>query len=241
MKKKILLFAFLFIFFNTFSQTEKTIRGRVFCNKIALQNIDIINFSSKKNSTTDSDGGFDIVASNGDILLLLSNDFIDLKITLSQKDFDQNNIIINLERKPIEIEEIQVKSIQNMKVQFTPEELAYAKMANREAAPKVKGVYTGEIIDGLNFIEIFKLLFGSSKKKKDKITQSLKVSFNEYALLQLDRDAFFMRKLHLKPEELYLFLSFCEKDTRSHLIIENKNLLETIEFLMNKNIEFKKL
>jgi hypothetical protein len=66
-------------------------------------------------------------------------------------------------------------------------------------------------------------------------------NFKEYALSKFDKDEFFIKKLNIKPEDLFLFFSYCEKDLKSQPIIDNQNELETMDFLISKNIEFKKL
>ena len=43
------------------------------------------------------------------------------------------------------------------------------------------------------------------------------------------------------PLEVALFLEFCDTDPKSKTILENTNPLKLMDFLITKNIEFKKL
>jgi hypothetical protein len=52
---------------------------------------------------------------------------------------------------------------------------------------------------------------------------------------------FYLEKLKLKPEEIDLFLQFCDADPKSKKLIENTNVLSMMDFLSAKNIEFQKL
>jgi hypothetical protein len=52
---------------------------------------------------------------------------------------------------------------------------------------------------------------------------------------------FFHKTLALKPNEIALFLDFCDADSQSKTLIENNNVLSLMDFLLAKNIEFKKL
>ena len=240
MKLKLPLFILLFTYLNCFSQTESRFHGKVVFNEMTLEKIDIVNLNSKRSFTTDTEGKFSIEAKDRDVLLVLSKDYYDIKITLTSKDFDKEKLIINLEKKPIEIEEVTISNARKVSFIITPEELAMGKLSKYENSPKVIGVYTGEMPYGTDFIGLFKKIF-PSKKKKDTSDISKLTNFKEYALSKFDRDEFFIKKLDIKSEELFLFFSYCEKDLKSQPIIENQNALETMEFLITKNIEFKKL
>lgn len=240
MKLKLPLLILLFTYLNCFSQSEKRIHGKVVFNQMPLEKIDIVNLNSKRSSTTDTEGKFSIEAKVKEVLLVLSKDFYDIRITITSKDFDKENFIINLEKKPIELEEVTIINAGKVGFIITPEELAMGKLSKYENSPKVVGVYTGEMPYGSDIIGIFMKIF-RSKKKKDTSDISKLTNFKEYALSKFDKDEFFIKKLNIKPEELFLFFSYCEKDLKSQPIIDNQNELETMDFLISKNIEFKKL
>ena len=52
---------------------------------------------------------------------------------------------------------------------------------------------------------------------------------------------FFTYNLKLKPDEIDLFLQFCDTDQKSKVLIEDHNVLSMMDFLSAKNIEFQKL
>ena len=52
---------------------------------------------------------------------------------------------------------------------------------------------------------------------------------------------FFNKTLHLKEEEVGLFLEFCDADPKAKLLEKNYNQLALLEFLLQKSDEFKKL
>lgn len=52
---------------------------------------------------------------------------------------------------------------------------------------------------------------------------------------------FYLETLNLQADEIELFLKFCEADPKSKTVAENNNALSTMDFSLEKNIEFKKL
>ena len=110
MNHTLLLLSFLFSYYFSFSQTEKLIHGKVLSGELLLKNIDIVNINSKKSVITDSNGDFTILAKVEDELFILSKEYNDLKIKLKQKEFEKDNLVITIEKKPIEIEEVKVQN-----------------------------------------------------------------------------------------------------------------------------------
>jgi hypothetical protein len=65
------------------------------------------------------------------------------------------------------------------------------------------------------------------------------VEFKEYALANSDQD-FFVKTLNLKPDETTSFLAFCDADPQSKIIAEKGNILDLLDFMFSKSLEFKK-
>ncbi len=240
MKQKLLLSFLLFTFLNCFSQTEKPIHGKVLFNEMPLEKIDIVNLNSKKSSTTDTQGNFSIEAKVNDVLFVLSKEYYDIKITLTKDDFKLEKLIINLSKKPIELDEVTVNRVEKISVKVSPEEIRMSKIAKFENGPKVLGVYTGEMPYGVDFVGLFKKIF-KSKKKKDSIKTSRFISFKEYSFSKINTVDFIYKKLGIKRDELDLFMAFCESDPNYKAVMEREDTLETMEFLTAKSELFKKL
>ena len=58
-----------------FSQTEKLIQAKVFCEDFPLQSIEVLNLASKKTTITDSNGKFNILAKAKDTLMFISKNY----------------------------------------------------------------------------------------------------------------------------------------------------------------------
>ncbi len=207
---------------------------------MALEKIDVVNLNSKKSSTTDSQGNFSIEAKVNDVLLVLSKDYYDIKVTITAADFSKDRLRIALSKKPIELDEVTVTSVGKVNFGITPEEIKMAKLSKYENSPKVLGVYTGEMPYGVDFVGLFKKIF-KSKKKKDSIKTSRFISFKEYSFSKINTVDFIYKKLGIKRDELDLFMAFCESDPNYKAVMEREDTLETMEFLTAKSELFKKL
>ncbi|TBX70648.1 hypothetical protein EZL74_02955 [Flavobacterium silvisoli] len=242
MKQTLLLVFLLFSCGFGFSQTEKPIHGKVQSGTIFLKNVDIVNLNSKKNVVTDSEGNFNILVKAGDELFIISKEYTDQKIKLSQTDFDNNNLVILLEKKPIELDNINIVKVQNMKIKLSQGEIDELRINKQSTAPKVLGVYDGTIENGVDFIKLGKKLIHLLKKKDREPADNKAPAPSIKSYLEANFDtAFYLRKLNLNPEEINLFISFCEADPKAQTIAEHQDILEAMDFLMVKNDEFKKL
>ena len=77
------------------------------------------------------------------------------------------------------------------------------------------------------------------KKKEYKKEIVSKIKFKELVKTNYT-ETFFVNTLKLKPEEVALFLEFCDADPKSKTVLENTNPLKLMDFLFAKNVEFKK-
>ncbi len=239
---KITFLLFLLVSSASFSQTEKRIHGKVSYQDRYQKNIDVINFTSKKLTQTYASGEFDIVAKVGDALILMSENFADQKYTLTTEDFVKSVVFITLIEKPIALEEVEITQIKAIKIAATSYDgIKMAKIEKDQSRPVNKDVYTGEIVNGLDFIQIGKMvgkLFKSNKPKTEKAIETM--SFTDYAKANFN-ETFFTKTLKLKSGQTSRFLNFCEADPESKKVIKKNDELAILEFLLTKKGAFDKL
>lgn len=240
MRLTLLSFGLLFIFLNGFSQTEKRISGKVISAEIALSSIDIVNMTTKKVATTDSNGFFTIAATVNDELYFISKELIDRKIVITHNNLN-NNLIVDLTKKPIELEEVKIEQKPFNRFSVSQADMDVIKLEKQISRPVNTSVYTGEIVNGMDFVRIFN---GIVKlfKNKDKGTKRLKseIVFKDYVKEAFQED-FYTKTLELKPEQIFIFIEFCDADANAKTIVQRENILEVGDFLIYKKNEFKKL
>ena len=93
---------------------------------------------------------------------------------------------------------------------------------------------------GFHFVRIFKdvkKLLSKNDVKEEEITD---IALVEYSKANFKTD-FFNKTLGLKKDEVDLFLMFCSNDPESKRHLNEDQKFELIDFLINKNAEFKKV
>jgi len=246
MKVKLLLILFLFISQISISQIDKTIKGKVSSEGFLLQKVDVINKTSKKSTVTNEKGEFIIEAKAYDNLIFYAKEFQSKEIKLRPDQIEQNNLDVIMFKKPEELEEVVIRNIAPIKVKIDTKwenekrrDIAFERKTNVVKNP---GVYDGTIENGMDFKAIGEMiigLFGKGKEKEEKETAP-KIEFSELAK-NICEEKFYLETLKLKPDEIDLFLQFCDTDPKSKKLINDHNKLSMMEFLMEKNKEFKNL
>lgn len=242
-KNYFFVFLLIFVFQSGFSQTEKLITGKVIFDNFLLQNVDVINKTTQKSTTTDIKGEFVLSAKVNDSIIFYRKEYYLKGIKLSPHDIATNNISVSMVKKPEELEEIIIRQIPNIDwkldtkwEQVKRDEITAERTENRLKTP---GIHDGIIDKGLNLARIGKTIFGLLKKEPTN-NKSPQIEFKELARNTCD-DTFYLQNLKLKPDQIALFLEFCDADPKSKTLIENHNILSMMDFLYAKNIEFKKL
>ena len=220
---------------------HQVISGKVSYQDTFQKNIDVINFTTKKITQTNALGAFSIEAKVGDELIFMSDNFADQKYKLTSEDFQKKILIITLVEKPIPLEEVEIQQVKQIKIAAVAyNDIKMTKIQKEAARPK-SDVYTGEMINGVDFIQLGKMLgkLFKSKNPKSKVKEE-PMAFKDYALTNFN-PSFFSKTLKLKPEETSRFLDYCQTDSKSKTAIESNDELAILEFLLLKKGEFDKL
>lgn len=244
MKVKLLLVLFLFIYQFSFSQTEILLNGTVISSdNFLLSNVDVINKTSQKSAKTNDNGEFVIAVTANDSLLFYAKDYYLKRIKLSSEQIKLDNLQVVMVKKPEELDEVVIKTISPIKTKIDKkweqgkrDEINVQKSVEHI---KKRTVYEGAIDNGMDFIRIGKSILDFFKKEKDAPKEKLpEIEFGTLAKSTCNQK-FFIETLKLKPEEIDLFLQFCNTDPKSKAQLENHNVLSMMDFLIVKNKEFK--
>jgi hypothetical protein len=244
MNVKLLLVFFLFLCQISFSQTEKPLKGTVSSDSFLLQHVDVINKTSKTSTITNDKGEFIIQAKVNDSLYFYTKEYYLKKIKLTPDQIDQNNLIVHMFKKPEELEEVVVTKMKSIKIS-TDKAYEQRKLDDIDVEKRGRklrtGVYDGTIENGPDIMRIGGMILGLFIKDKEPSKE--KAPNIEFAILAKKTcdQKFFFEKLKLKPDEIDLFLQFCDADPKSKTLIEHNNILSMMDFLSAKNTEFKNL
>lgn len=240
MKIKPLVILFFTLIQVGYTQSEKRIEGTIMCNDVALKNVDVINLNTKQVTVTNEFGRFKLVAQFGNKLMFISKDYEYKTIILTPNDMANENLKFELIKKPEELEEVIILNnikapvIHNVQAlldkQYSPDQQSHVKN------PLIND---GSIVNGADFNKISTLILKLFIKEKSKKTIS-KTDFKTTVKDVLDSD-FYINALKLKTDQVALFIDFCDADPKSKVVLENEQILSLMDFLFEKNSEFKKL
>lgn len=212
---------------------SQNIKGNVSSNHLPIANVEVINVSSKDMVTTNSDGNFEIKASIGNWITFYHQNYDVIKIYVDSSFNFNKDLKIKFAEKTTAIEEVVIEK----KEPF----LKGLKTGMPVTSNGKPNVYfnDGSIPNGMNFIEIGKMIVGLFKNK-DKAKPKEIIEFRAFTDKTYDAN-FLANSLKLSLEEIEPFLEFCNFDPKASEAVTNSDKLVLLEFLIVKSEEYKKL
>lgn len=231
-----LLFGFLISFFS-FSQSKTVLKGKIVSDNLSLSNAEIVNIRTKKVVVSDEFGDFTIAVNINDLLVIIAKEYFEKKIYITSNLLSQEKLSISVNKKTTELKEVIVKKEQLV----SPTEIAESgriNSYNTTMRANQTGVYTGETINGIDFIAVGKLIGKLFKKKKKK--PIITVNFKEYITDNITK-SFLFETLKLDEKDYFRFLDFCEADSDASKLALEGNEFKIINFLFEKKEAFDSL
>ncbi|KAF2335333.1 hypothetical protein [Flavobacterium ginsenosidimutans] len=223
--------------------SRKPLHGQVLNDFLAIESGYVMNINANVRTFIGSGGLFDIMARPKDTLLFSGLAFQSKKIVLTEKDcaeilFKIKLDLVNNQLKEVVVQkELKVKALGGgsqgiVDMQFEDDKLS---------SPENKAMLSDQTIKyGMDFVRIFKDVKKLLSKKEDvKEEEVTDIAFVEYAKDNFTKD-FYTKTLNLKDDEIELFLMYCSNDPHSKLLVDPDQKFQLIDFMVNKNKEFKK-
>jgi hypothetical protein len=225
------------------NNSRKSLHGQVINDFLAIESGYVMNINANVRTFIGTGGLFDIMAKPKDTLLFSGLAFQSKKIVLTEKDcaevlFKAKLDLVNNQLKEVIVhKELKVKSLDGgsqkyVDMQFEDDKLSTAKNT---------AMYSDQTIKyGTDFVRIFKDIKKLLSKKEDVQENVISdIAFAEYAKDNFTPD-FYSKTLDLKPDEIELFLMYCSNDPESKRYLEPDEKFQLMDFMINKNKEFKK-
>ncbi len=238
------LFTVLIIIFPALLEAqEKQLKGRVITDEMEMQSMTVTNAVMKISTETDNEGNFTIPARVNDTLNFTSDLYKPLTVVLKPQDLAQDLFVVRVEPAGTMLDEVVVhgltgnlaadsKKIKTMQINVWFDPLVINKDIVVQSSM------------GANWITGVAKLFKKPKKTKQATAYTSKPiveqkHFSEVVRSSYD-DAFFKDTLAISPRFIGAFLSFCDEDAKSYLLM-SENEQELKYYLKNKSVEFLKL
>ena len=243
MKSKIGILTIIFFGHVCLGQigARKLIRGQVVNDSINVENVVVFNTNSKTGTVTSNQGFFSIYVMQSDTLVFSGLQFKSKKIVYSE--IKGSEIKVKLETFAYQLSEVVVFKEEKAKPIAGSQAIVDKEYFDDEkSSPKNRTMtQVGGIENPIDFVriykDVFKILRINTPKKSDFTT---KIDFTEVVMKKIDY-SFFNNTLKLKDDEIKLFLVYCENDPKSSALLKSNTKFELMDFLIEKNIEFKKI
>lgn len=225
------------------SNSRKSLHGQVLNDFLAIESGYVMNINANVRTFIGAGGLFDIMAKPKDTLLFSGLAFQSKKIVLTEKDcaqilFSVKLDLVNNQLKEVVVhKDLKVKSLDGGSQKFVDMQFE----DDKQSTAKNTAMYSDQTIKyGTDFVRIFKDIKKLLRKKDDVEEDVISdIAFAEYAKDNFTPD-FFSKTLDLKPDEIELFLMYCSNDAESKKYLKPEDKFQLMDFMVNKNKEFKK-
>jgi hypothetical protein len=225
MKKNNYLFFMLFYVVQlTFSQNEKLVHGKILSQNNPALGIQVLNLVTEKSTISNAYGEFSILAKAEDMLVFISVNYDYKRKFLDQSDIDNGNLMIDLIKKPEQLDEVVVS-----KSKIDAVNLGIVSANQKTYTPAERKLYTAKsgVLDPL-----INLISGRTAMLKKEIV----VEKNEIALAKVSNlfeDEYYTKKLKIDSDLIKSFQYFMIEDNDFAKALKSKNKT-MMKFIMSK-------
>lgn len=241
---RIFLNIFFLIAINfTYSQDDYRtwIKGKVLYKNVNVSSANVINNTSQQATTTNDDGEFEIEVKLDDKLIFSSVQYQIRELNITKEILQRNRIVIDVNEKVNELEEVVVTPENQEKFLDLKEEEFKRFDYTFDKSSRVNNVINeqGKLVDGINFVNLYRLIRNSIKKDSNENESNYKYNPSDL-LRELYDDIFFTKNLLIPNDKINEFLLYCDDNFPDRILLKKDNEFELIEFLVKQSKKFVK-
>ena len=241
---RIFLNIFFLISINfTYSQDDYRtwIKGKVLYKNVNVSSANVINNTSQQATTTNDDGEFEIEVKLDDKLIFSSVQYQIRELNITKEILQRNRIVIDVNEKVNELEEVVVTPENQEKFLDLKEEEFKRFDYTFDKSSRVNNVINeqGKLVDGINFVNLYRLIRNSIKKDSNENESNYKYNPSDL-LRELYDDVFFTKNLLIPNDKINEFLLYCDDNFPDRILLKKDNEFELIEFLVKQSKKFVK-
>lgn len=235
MKKNLLLLFLLPLM--VMGQERKLIKGQLIYRNHNVVAANVVNNTAQLNTITDAEGAFEIPVALGDEVIFSSVQYLIRTVEITPEILKKNRLIITVNEKINALEEVVVTPDNTEKFLDLKEEEFESYDYNRDKSTKLENtiVTQGQLRNGLNIINIAKLIAKAVSKKSQEEKQKLKPS---EILTYVFSDEFFVNDLALKNDQVTGFLEHIDKNLPSQQLLKTGQQFQLIDYLISESQKY---
>lgn len=234
-----ILFLFLSLQF-AYNQDRELIQGKVIYRNINVVAANVINNTSQNTTITDDQGEFQIYAREGDEIIFSSVQYIIRTVRVTDEIIKNKRLTVQINERIRELDEVVITPDNTEKFLDLKEEefKGFDYIADKSTRVQNNLTETRQLKNGVDFVNIFKLLKTIIDSKSEEEKESLLAS---EVIPYLFEDDFFTESLLLASSQIVDFLIYIDSRPNSVDILLEKNQFLLIDFLLNESIRYKEI
>ena len=234
-----ILFLFLSLQF-AYNQDRELIQGKVIYRNINVVAANVINNTSQNTTITDDQGEFQIYAREGDEIIFSSVQYIIRTVRVTDEIIKNKRLTVQINERIQELDEVVITPDNTEKFLDLKEEefKGFDYIADKSTRVQNNLTETRQLKNGVDFVNIFKLLKTIIDSKSEEEKESLLAS---EVIPYLFEDDFFTESLLLASSQIVDFLIYLDSRPNSVDILLEKNQFLLIDFLLNESIRYKEI
>ena len=234
-----ILFLFLSLQF-AYNQDRELIQGKVIYRNINVVAANVINNTSQNTTITDDQGEFQIYAREGDEIIFSSIQYIIRTVRVTDEIIKNKRLTVQINERIRELDEVVITPDNTEKFLDLKEEefKGFDYIADKSTRVQNNLTETRQLKNGVDFVNIFKLLKTIIDSKSEEEKESLLAS---EVIPYLFEDDFFTESLLLASSQIVDFLIYIDSRPNSVDILLEKNQFLLIDFLLNESIRYKEI
>ena len=221
-----------------FAQERKPIKGRLIYRNVNVVAANVVNVTAQINTITDGEGAFEIPVKIGDEVVFSSVQYMIRTVEITPEIIQKNRLIITVNEKINALEEVVITPDDTEKFLDLKEEEFKGYDYERDKSTRLENtiVRQGQLKNGLNLINIAKLIVKAVNDKTEEEKRNLKPS--EILSYVFDTE-FFTGDLELKNDQIVGFLEHIDKNLPSQKLLSQSQQFQLIDYLISESKKYR--
>lgn len=214
------------------------LRGKVLYQDSNVVAANVLNTTSQKATITDENGNFAIEVQLNDELIFSSLQYEIRAIVIDKDILQRNRLVVDVKEKITQLDEVVVspnrpEAFLNVKEE---EFKQFDYTADKSTRVQNEILRQNQLYNGVDFVNIFKLLYKTLRPDQ---SEDKEFDFAPSDVIrQIYPDVFFISQLNIAPDDIDLFLQFCDDRIETKDLLKRENEFQLMDFLIKQSEKF---
>lgn len=220
------------------AQERKPIKGRLIYRNVNVVAANVVNVTAQINTITDGEGAFEIPIKIGDEVVFSSVQYMIRTVEITPEIIKKNRLIITVNEKINALEEVVITPDDTEKFLDLKEEEFKGYDYERDKSTRLENtiVRQGQLKNGLNLINIAKLIVKAVNDKTEEEKRNLKPS---EVLSYVFDISFFKSDLELRDDQIVGFLEHIDDNLPSQKLLNQSQQFQLIDYLIMQSKKYR--